>query len=326
MTTQWRDKRVGVLFGGLSAEREISHLSGAAICKTLQERGYAVTPIEVDSRGEWMSQVREIEVVFIALHGKLGEDGTVQGVLELLGVPYTGSGVLASALAMNKPMAKRVWQVYGLPTPTWQVIEKPGERLSELGVQNLELGTQNAWQLSLSYPVVVKPSTEGSSVGVSIVRSADTLATALAEAWHFDPQVLVETYIPGKEVTVGILGEQALGAMEVIAKGEFHSYDVKYTAGREEFILPAPLLPAVYNRVMQVALAAHQALECHGYSRVDTRVNEHGEVFLLEVNSLPGFTSLSYLPRIAEYAGLNYGDLVEAILQRATLHTHRSTR
>jgi D-alanine-D-alanine ligase len=317
--TQWRDKRVGVLFGGLSAEREISHLSGAAICKTLRERGYAVTPIEVDDRGEWMSQARETEVVFIALHGKLGEDGTVQGVLELLGVPYTGSGVLASALAMNKPMAKRIWQVYGLPTPAWQVIEKPGEQLSELG-------TQKARQLSLPYPVVVKPSGEGSSVGVSIVRSADTLATALAEAWRFDPQALVETYIPGKEVTVGILGEQALGAMEVIAKGEFHSYDVKYTAGREEFILPAPLSPTVYNRVMQVALAAHRALECHGYSRVDTRVSEHGEVFLLEVNSLPGFTSLSYLPRIAEYAGLNYGDLVEAILRRATLHAHRSTR
>jgi D-alanine-D-alanine ligase len=319
MTTQWRDKRVGVLFGGLSAEREISLLSGAAIRETLRERGYAVTSIEVDGRGEWMSRVRETEVVFIALHGKLGEDGTVQGVLELLGVPYTGSGVLASALAMNKPMAKRVWQVYGLPTPAWQVIEKPG------GLSP-ELGTQKTWQLSLSYPVVVKPATEGSSVGVSIVRSADALEAALAEAWRFDPQALVETYIAGKEVTVGILGGQALGAMEVIAKGEFHSYDVKYTAGREEFILPAPLSPTVYDRVTRAALAAHQALECHGYSRVDTRVNERGEVFLLEVNSLPGFTSLSYLPRIAEYAGLNYGDLVEAILQRATLHTHRSTR
>ena len=309
MTTQWRDKRVGVLFGGLSAERDISHLSGTAICKILRERGYAVTPIEVDAGGTWMSQVRATDVVFIALHGKLGEDGTVQGVLELLGVPYTGSGVLASALAMNKPMAKRIWQVCGLPTPVWQVIEK----------------THPA-AMTLPYPVVVKPSTEGSSVGVSIVRSAETLAAALTESWRFDPQALVETYIPGKEVTVGILGEQALGAMEVIAKGEFHSYDVKYTAGREEFILPAPLSPTVYARVMQVALAAHQALGCHGYSRVDTRVTEQGEVFLLEVNSLPGFTGLSYLPRIAEHAGVNYGDLVEAILQRATLHIYRSTR
>ncbi|MSQ47796.1 MAG: D-alanine--D-alanine ligase [Deltaproteobacteria bacterium] len=307
--TQWHHKRVGVLFGGLSAEREISHLSGTAICKILQERGYTVTPLEVDASGTWIPRVRDTDVVFIALHGKFGEDGTVQGVLELLGVPYTGSGVLASALAMNKPMAKRVWQVYGLPTPAWQVIEQA-----------------HPTAVTLPYPVVVKPSTEGSSVGVTIVRSADMLAPALTEAWRFDPQALVETYVPGKEVTVGILGEQALGAMEVIAKGEFHSYDVKYTAGREEFILPAPLSPAVYDHVMRVALAAHRALECYGYSRVDTRITEQGDVFLLEVNSLPGFTGLSYLPRIAEYAGLNYGDLVEAILQRATLHVRRSTR
>src|SRR5262245_61725682 len=308
MTTQWHDKRVGVLFGGLSAEREISHLSGAAICKTLQERGYTVTPIEVDAHGTWMSQVRETDVVFIALHGKFGEDGAVQGVLELLGVPYTGSGVLASALAMNKPMAKRVWHAHGLPTPPWQMIEKNA-----------------SWELTLSYPVVTKPSTEGSSVGVSIVRSQEMFHSALAEAFRYDPQVLIEAYIPGKEVTVGILGEKALGAMEVIAKGEFHSYAVKYTAGLEEFILPAPLPPSVYERVLSVALAAHEALGCRGYSRVDTRVNEQGEVFLLEVNSLPGLTSLSYLPRIAAHAGLDYGDLVEAILQQAALYIQRVT-
>ena len=147
----------------------------------------------------------------------------------------------------------------------------------------------------------------------------------MAEAFRYDPQALVEAYIPGKEVTVGILGERALGAMEVIAKGEFHSYEVKYTAGREEFLLPAPLPPlSIRRKCLQVALAAHQALGCSGYSRVDTRVNEHGEVFLFEVNSLPGLTALSYLPRIAEHAGLTYGDLVEAILQQATLHIQRS--
>ena len=306
MSSGRHNKKVGVLLGGLSAEREISLMTGTAVCQALRERGYEVTPIEVEASGIWMTQVRETDVVFIALHGKFGEDGAVQGVLELLGVPYTGSGVLASALAMNKPMAKRVWHTYGLPTPPWQLIDK------------------NAlWELTLSYPVVTKPSTEGSSVGVSIVRSAETFHSALAEAFRYDPQVLIETYIPGKEVTVGILGEKALGAMEVIAKGEFHSYTVKYTAGLEEFILPAPLPPSVYERVLSVALAAHEALGCSGYSRVDTRVNEQGEVFLLEVNSLPGFTALSYLPRIAAYAGLDYGDLIEAILQRATLHIQR---
>jgi len=306
MDPKWRDKKVAVLLGGPSAEQEISRLTGTAVVQALRERGYAVAPIELDTTGAWIAQIRETDVVFIALHGKFGEDGAVQGVLELLGVPYTGSGVLASALAMNKPMAKRVWQVHGLPTPPWQVIDKAAP-----------------WSLTLPYPVVVKPSAEGSSVGVSIVRSPETLHQALADAFRYDPQILLESYIPGKEVTVGILGEQVLGAMEVIAKGEFHSYEVKYTAGREEFLLPAPLLPLVYERVLAVALAAHRALGCSGYSRVDTRVNAQGEVFLLEVNSLPGLTALSYLPRIAAYAGLNYGDLVEAILQQATLHIQR---
>lgn len=308
MSSVWGDKKVGVLLGGLSAEREISLMTGAAVGQALRERGYAVTPIEVDASGVWMARARGTDVVFIALHGKFGEDGAVQGALELLGVPYTGSGVLASALAMNKPMAKRVWHTHGLPTAPWQMIKK-----------------STPWELTLSYPVVVKPSTEGSSVGVSIVRSQETFHSALAEAFRYDPQALVEAYIPGKEVTVGILGEKALGAMEVIAKGEFHSYEVKYTAGLEEFILPAPLPPTVYQRVLSVALAAHETLGCSGYSRVDTRVNEQGEVFLLEVNSLPGLTALSYLPRIAAYAGLDYGDLIEAIVQRAALHIQRAT-
>ncbi|MBM4256328.1 MAG: D-alanine--D-alanine ligase [Deltaproteobacteria bacterium] len=307
MNTVWRDKRVGVLFGGLSAEQEISRLTGAGVSQALRERGYQVVPIEVNADGAWIAQVRTIDVAFIALHGKFGEDGTVQAVLELVAIPYTGSGVLASALAMNKPMAKRVWQTYGLPTPAWQVIDK-----------------EKPEALTLPYPVVVKPTTEGSSVGVSIVRAAETLTISLATAFRYDPQALVEAYIPGKEVTVGILGERALGAMEVIAKGEFHSYEVKYTAGREEFILPAPLSPALYEHVLQVALTAHRALGCRGYSRVDTRINDQGEVFLLEVNTLPGFTTLSYLPRIAAAVGLNYGDLVEAILQQATIHIQRS--
>jgi D-alanine-D-alanine ligase len=308
MSSVWRDKKVGVLLGGLSAEREISLMTGAAVCQTLRERGYEVTPIEVDTAGTWMMQVRAVDVVFIALHGKFGEDGAVQGVLELLGVPYTGSAILASALAMNKPMAKRVWHTHGLPTPPWQLIERNAP-----------------WELTLPYPVVTKPSTEGSSVGVSIVRSSETFQSALAEGFRYDPQVLIEAYIPGKEVTVGILGEKALGAMEVIAKGEFHSYEVKYTAGLEEFILPAPLPPLVYEQVLSVALAAHTVLGCSGYSRVDTRINEQGEIFLLEVNSLPGLTSLSYLPRIAADAGFDYGDLIEAILHRAALHIQRVT-
>src|SRR5262245_42038534 len=196
MTSVWRSKRVGVLMGGFSAKRETWFRLGGAGGQTLGERGYNVIPIEVETDGVWMVQVHEVDVAFIALHGKFGEDGNVQGALELLGVPYTGSGVLASALAMNKVMAKRVWQTHDLPTPMWQVINKDAP-----------------WELRLDYPVVVKPSCEGSSVGVSIVRSGETFSSGLAEAFRYDAQALIESYIPGKEVTVGILGERALGAM-----------------------------------------------------------------------------------------------------------------
>lgn len=308
LPSPWRGKKVAVLFGGMSAEREISLLTGTAVSQALRECGYTILPLEIDASGAWIAQVREVDVAFLALHGKFGEDGTVQGVLELLGVPYTGSGVLASALAMNKPMAKRVWETHALPTPPWQMIEKGA-----------------AWTLrpDLTYPLVVKPSAEGSSVGVSIVRSPETFQSSLAEAFRYDAQALVEAYIAGKEVTVGIVGDRALGAMEVIAKGEFHSYEVKYTAGREEFVLPADLPPEVEAQVLRVALAAHRTLGCTGYSRIDTRVDAQGAVFLLEVNTLPGLTSFSYLPRIAAYAGFSYSDLVEEILRRATLHIQR---
>ena len=312
MSSRWHEKTVGVLMGGVSAERDISLRTGAAVCEAFDALGYHVRAIEVEERGEWMATVRQVDVVFIALHGKFGEDGTVQAVLETLAIPYTGSGVLASALAMNKPMAKRIWQTYGIPTPDWEVIEKNAP-----------------WQLeglAERYPVVVKPSTEGSSVGVSIVRSEEMFQSALAEAFQFDPSSLVETYIPGQEVTVGILGEQTLGAMEVVAKGEFHSYEVKYTAGREEFHMPALLPPLVYERVLHIAFDAHRSLGCTGYSRVDTRVTDQGDIFVLEVNSLPGLMELSYLPRIAAHAGLSYGALIEQILQQAQLHIPRPSQ
>ncbi len=298
---------VGVVWGGLSTEREISRLTGEAVCSALEMRGYSVRSIRVESDGAWIAQVQKTDVVFIALHGKFGEDGAMQGVLETLGIPYTGSEILASALAMNKPMTKRIWQTHGLPTPQWEIIEKDAE-----------------WQLAtLSYPVVVKPIAEGSSVGVNIVRCEAMLEPALTHTFRYDAACLVEAYIPGKEVTVGILDEKALGAMEVIAKGEFHSYAVKYTPGREEFLMPAPLPSSQYEHVLELAQQAHRVLGCSGYSRIDTRVSPTGEIFLIELNSLPGLMALSYLPRIAAHAGLTYEDLVETILQQATLHIQR---
>lgn len=301
------EQLVGVLWGGLSAEREISRLTGEAVRAALETRGYRVRSIWVEPDGTWIAQAQKTDVVFIALHGKFGEDGAVQGVLETLGIPYTGSSVLASAVAMNKPMAKRIWQTYDLPTPDWQIVEQgpPAE------------------QAVRSYPVVVKPIAEGSSVGVSIVHSEAMLTPALTQAFQYDTACLVEAYIPGKEVTVGIVKGQAIGAMEVVAKGEFHSYEVKYTPGREEFLMPAPLPEATYARVLKLARQAHRAIGCSGYSRVDMRVSPAGEIFLIELNSLPGLTALSYLPRIAAHHGLSYEDLVEVILQQATLHIPR---
>lgn len=300
------ERRVGVLWGGLSAERDISQRTGGAVCAALEARRYAVCSIPVEADGSWIEAVHATDVAFIALHGKFGEDGAVQGVLESLGVPYTGSNVLASALAMHKPTAKRLWRSHGLPTPAWQVREQG----------------HAAEVADLRYPVVVKPAAEGSSVGVGIVRSPDALAAALADTFAYD-DALIEEYVPGQEVTVGILGERVLGAMEVVAKGEFHSYEVKYTPGREEFLMPAPLDASTYDRVLSVARQAHTTLGCSGYSRVDTRVNPAGEVFLIELNTLPGLMELSYLPRIAAHAGLSYEDLVEAILDQARLHIPR---
>lgn len=299
-------RRVGVLWGGLSAERDISRRTGRAVCAALETRGHAVCSIPVESDARWIEAVRATDVAFVALHGKFGEDGAVQGVLESLGIPYTGSNVLASALAMHKPTAKRVWRSHGLPTPAWEVLKQGhAAKVSEL-----------------RYPVVVKPAAEGSSVGVGIVRSPDALPAALADTFAYD-DALVEEYVPGQEVTVGILGDRVLGAMEVVAKGEFHSYAVKYTPGREEFLMPAPLAEATYARVLGVARQAHATLGCSGYSRVDTRVNPAGDVFLIELNTLPGLMELSYLPRIAAHAGLSYEDLVEAVLEQARLHIPR---
>ncbi len=299
-----------MLLGGLSAEREISVRSGTAVASALRERGYRVTEVRVGrDLAARLTRLRPA-VVFNALHGRYGEDGAVQGVLELLAIPYTGPGVLTSALAMDKTMAKTVWRSQGLPTPRWIVVDPKTRRLPELPTP---------------LPLVVKPNSEGSSVGVTIVRRRTQLPAAVRLAGRADRRVVIEEYVPGKEVTVGILDGRALGALEVVAKGEFHSYDVKYTAGREEFFMPARLSAATTERVLALATTAHAALGGGAYSRVDLRVNGR-RPYLIELNSLPGLTTLSYLPLIAQHAGMDFGDLCEAILERATLGIQESRR
>lgn len=300
-----KKKKIAVLMGGLSAEREVSLESGAAVHKALLELGYDAVAIDM---GRDLAQVltkESAEVAFICLHGRFGEDGAVQGLLEVMGIPYTGAGVLASALAMNKIFAKKLFQASGLTVAPYVVVEQGGKPdLADLG---------------FSLPVVVKPSQEGSSVGVTIVRRPEEFGPALETAFAYDTEILVEQFIKGREIQVGILEERAMGAIEIVPKKEFYDYEAKYTPGMAEHILPAPLPPDLYRKVLKAGEDAHRALGCCGYSRVDFLVTERDECFLLEVNTLPGMTALSLLPEIARGAGIGFTELVERIILSAAL-------
>ncbi len=302
---EFKTKKIGVLMGGLSAEREVSLNSGRAVLGALQERGYNSVPLDVGRDISRQLQDQRIEVAFICLHGRFGEDGAIQGLLEIMGIPYTGSGVLASALAMNKIVAKVVFAANGLTVAPYMVLRE--EDRFDPDVAGFDL------------PIVVKPSQEGSSVGVSIVRNPEGLAPAMTDAFRYDDEILVENYIQGREVQVGILANRAVGAIEIVPKREFYDFEAKYTAGMAEHILPAPLESELYEKVLRQGEAAHHALGCSGYSRVDFLVTDTGECYLLEVNTLPGMTALSLLPEIAQGSGLNFPDLVEEILCTASL-------
>lgn len=292
--------------GGLSAEREVSLKSGNACLNALLSKGY--NAVAIDAKRDLPFKLRDegIEVAFIALHGRYGEDGTVQGMLELTGIPYTGSGVLASALAMDKVFSKKVFQASGLTIAPYHVVRR-GESVDPA-------------TLGFPMPVVVKPSKEGSSVGVSIVRSEAGIPHALEIAFGYDEEVLVEKFIAGREVQVGILEDRALGAIEIVPKTEFYDFEAKYTPGMAEHIMPARLPKDAYDKVMETGLAAHRALGCYGFSRADFLVTDEGDCYLLEVNTMPGMTSLSLLPEIAMGgAGIGFEDLVERMLEGASL-------
>lgn len=296
---------VGVLMGGRSAEREVSLRTGAAILAALRRCGHRAVGIDA---GRDLPQVlarRGVSLAFIALHGRGGEDGTVQGLLECLGIPYTGSGVLASALAMDKKQSKWIFRAHGLPTPDFEVVG---------------CGARGSWPLArLEAPVVVKPVCEGSSVGMSIVLSRGALARALRTALRYDQEVLVEVFVPGRDLTVGVLGDQAFPVVEMRARGGFYSYSAKYKKGRTEYFVPAPLTPRQAARTQELALAAHRALGCRGASRVDFRLDGRGRPLLLEVNTIPGMTETSLLPKAASAAGIGFDELVARILASARL-------
>jgi D-alanine-D-alanine ligase len=306
--TAMKSKIIGVLMGGLSAEREVSLKSGAAVHQALLAQGYRAVAIDVGRDLPAVLVREKIEAAFIALHGRYGEDGCVQGLLELLEIPYTGSGVLASALAMHKLYSKQTFTSSGILTAPFHHFRRG---------QQVHLG-----DLSFGLPLVVKPVQEGSSVGVSIVHEEAQLEAALASAFRHDSEILVEQYIKGQEVQVGILDDRPIGAIEIVPKNEFYDFEAKYTDGMAEHIFPARLEPALYEKAQQIGLAAHHALGCSGYSRVDLLVTDAGEGYVLEVNTLPGMTALSLLPEIAaKGAGLPFEALVARIIESATLHT-----
>lgn len=307
MSEGLKQKRVAVLMGGLSREREISLKTGKAIAEALMRKGYRVRSIDV---GRDIAEVlirERIECAFVALHGRGGEDGTLQGMLELMGIPYTGSGVLASALAMDKVMAKKVFLCEGIPTPPFEVV-KGGD-----------VGKRERVAISLSPPVVVKPSREGSTIGITVVRTNEELPPALETAKVYDDEILIESFIKGKEVTVAVLDELPLPIIEIAPKSGFYDYRSKYTKGETEYILPARLSREKYLLSQEVALKAYRALGCSGCARVDLMVDEEGNPYVIDVNTMPGMTETSLVPKAASYAGISFEDLAERILLGASL-------
>lgn len=301
-----KNRTIGVLMGGMSSEREVSLRSGEAVLEALRGRGYRAQPIYVDRDLDRVLRQASIDVAFIALHGRYGEDGCVQGLLEMMGIPYTGSDVLASALAMHKVKAKELFRLHNLPTPPYYVAAADGD-------------DPIARHGDFGYPCVVKPAREGSSVGISIVSGERELAAAVEEAGCFDGEVLVERYIAGQEVSVAVLGGRALGAVEIAPKADFYDYGAKYTRGASDYFLPPRLSPERYRGVLTVAARASTALGCRGATRVDLIVSETGNEYVLEVNTVPGMTPTSLLPKIAAAAGLDFGELCEAQLIAAAL-------
>ncbi len=292
---------VAVLLGGWSEEREVSLTSGRAVVVALESLGYRASPVDVTPGVATDLDRLRPDVVFNALHGRYGEDGCIQGVLETLGLPYTHSGVLASALAMDKPAAKRMFAAAGLRCAEGLVTTR-NEILREP---------------PFPYPFVVKPLNEGSSVGVSIVMDAHGLGT-LAPS---DEEVLVERYIPGREIQVAVLDGAAIGAIEIRPKSGFYDYEAKYTAGKADHLMPAPIAPEAYREVLSLAERAHAALGCRGLTRSDFRYDdtegEPGIFYLLEINTQPGMTPLSLAPEIAAHAGISFPALCDTLIQEA---------
>jgi len=301
---------IGVLMGGYSSEREISLRSGQAVAEALSQEGHRVLPLDIttDDTAGIIRQIQEIplDVAFIALHGRLGEDGVIQGILEKLDIPYTGSGVKASQMAFNKILTQKALESAGLPVPAHYCITNAG---------NLDFKT--AWAQIKSTPLVVKPACEGSSIGVHIVRHPSEWEPAFKNALSYGPQIIVEEYIKGREFTAGIFDREALPLVEICPKSNFFSFSAKYQKGATEYICPAAMPENLTRKIKELSLKASEVLGCEGFARVDLRVDDNQQPFILEVNTIPGFTGTSLFPKAAREAGYSFVQVCEKLLNLA---------
>ena len=301
-------KHVAVLMGGWSAEREVSLRSGKACADALARVGYRVTTVDTDRDVATVLSGLKPDVALNVLHGRPGEDGTLQGVLEILGIPYSHSGVLASALAMQKDYAKAHFRAAGIPVAEDMVVSRIEAAKTHL----------------MAPPYVIKPIAEGSSVGVFIVteQHPHPPQELYRDDWAFGETVMIERYIPGKELTCAVLGDRALDVIEIVPTTQFYDYEAKYAAGGSQHVLPAQILPNVYQEVRKLALAAHGALGCRGVSRADFRYDDRGtgNLVCLEINTQPGMTETSLVPELAAYAGITFDELVRWMVEDASIN------
>jgi D-alanine-D-alanine ligase len=313
--------RIGVLMGGQSSERDISLKTGQAVHQALIRRGYDAVAIDVTNHLHRDLEEHKVAVAFLSLHGPGGEDGTVQGFLETLGIPYTGSGVRASAVGMHKAATKTLLAAHGIPLPSGTVVREC-DRPSLAKVLR---------QTKLKLPIIVKPVSQGSTIGVTVVRRAGQWKEALDLAHRYDPEVMVESYIPGHEATVSILGTTAEGpkvlpAIEIVAPDGFYDFSAKYQKGKTRYLCPAPFPLKVMRHISELAKRTYEVLGCEGAARVDFRITPRGRPYVLEINTVPGMTETSLLPMAAAQAGIGYDDLVEQILQSALDRASRFAR
>ena len=310
MKLELKNKNIGVLMGGMSSERDVSLKTGQAIVDALKRKGYRVLPIDVTSDIALILRENNIDMAFIALHGSPGEDGTIQGLLEIMGIPYTGSSVLASALSMNKITSKKIFFYHGLPTPEFQSLIT-GDGDNPATVQE---------QLSMALPFVVKPAEEGSTIGISLVFKEEDIPGALEEAMLHCTEIIVEQYIQGKELTVGVLDGKALPPIEIRPESGFYDYKSKYTGGATNYILPAEIDERMSSGLQTMAVQAFNAIRCSGAARVDFILSDDNRPYILEINTIPGMTETSLLPMAANHEGIDFDTLTETILSTATLH------